>query len=172
MGSKKFDTWNEVKKNIESKKQVASFKEREIYWANIGENIGFEQGGKGDDFTRPVLVFKRFSKTMFFGIPLSTQTKKGSFFFGFDFLETQTSTVLLVQAKMYDVKRLDKKMGMMKKDDFESLKKQFGSLLGFLPQEDLRASPEGNCADIVTAQTSNVNKAVGDDKRELGGAWV
>ena len=86
MSYKKFDTWNEVKKNIESKEQVASFKEREIYWANIGENVGFEQGGKGNDFTRPVLILKRFSKTMFFGIPLSTQTKHGSFFFEFQFL--------------------------------------------------------------------------------------
>lgn len=50
---KQFDEWNNVKKNIHAKKQVALFKERDIFWANIGENIGYEQCGKGDDFTVP-----------------------------------------------------------------------------------------------------------------------
>ena len=163
--SKKFDNWNDVKKSIEAKSQIAGFKEREIYWANIGENVGYEQCGKGDDFTRPVLVVKKFSKTMFFGVPLSTQPKEGSFYFEFCFIENQISTALLVQAKMYDVKRLDKKIGMIKKDDFEKLKSQFGKLLGFevLPQDDLRASPEGNCKSIVSNKTQKVNKAVGDE---------
>jgi mRNA-degrading endonuclease toxin of MazEF toxin-antitoxin module len=142
---KNFDKWNEVKKNIENKNLVAHFKEREVYWTNIGENVGFEQNGKGSDFTRPVLIFKKFSKTMFFGIPLSTKSKQGSFYFEFSFLENQISTALLVQAKMYDVKRLDKKIGTMKKEDFLQLKNKFGGLFGYevLPQEDLRASPEG-----------------------------
>lgn len=163
--SKKFTQWNEVKINIEAKSQIAGFKEREIYWANIGENVGFEQSGKGNDFTRPVLVFKKFSKTMFFGIPLSTQTKEGSFYFEFCFKENQISTALLVQAKMYDAKRLDKKIGMIKKDDFETLKSKFGKLFGFevLPQEDLRASPEGNCRGILSNKSQKVNKAVGDE---------
>jgi mRNA interferase MazF len=142
---KNFDTWNEVKKSIEQKENTAHFREREIYWANIGENVGFEQNGKGSDFTRPVLVFKKFSKTMFFGIPLSTKSKQGSFYFEFSFLENQISTALLVQAKMYDVKRLDKKIGTIKQKDFWHLKNKFGELFGYevLPQEDLRASPEG-----------------------------
>ena len=70
-----------------------------------------------------------------------------------------------MQAKVFDVKRLDKKIGMMKKDEFENLKKQFGKLLGFevLPQEDLGASPEGNCKGIVPTQNQKVNEAVGDE---------
>lgn len=126
---KQFDEWNEVKKNIHAKKQLALFKERDIFWANIGENVGYEQCGKGDDFTRPVLVLKKFTTTMFFGIPLSTQPKNGSFFFSFEFIAGQSSTALLVQAKMFDVKRLDRKIGTMKKEDFEQLKNQMRSLL-------------------------------------------
>jgi len=126
---KQYNKWNEVKKNIEKKQETIYFKEREIYWANIGENIGFEQGGKGDDFTRPLLVFKKFSKNMFFGIPLSTQRKDGSFFFEFTFKENKISTALLVQTKMYDVKRLDKKIGKISVEDFERLKIQFKELI-------------------------------------------
>jgi len=126
---KEYNKWNEVKKNIEKKEETIYFKEREIYWANIGENIGFEQGGKGDDFTRPLLIFKKFSKNMFFGIPLSTQRKDGSFFFEFTFKENKISTALLVQTKMYDVKRLDKKIGKISVEDFERLKIQFKELI-------------------------------------------
>jgi mRNA-degrading endonuclease toxin of MazEF toxin-antitoxin module len=125
---KKFNKWNEVKINIDAKEKLALFKARDIFWANIGENVGREQDGKGQDFTRPVLVIKKFSKTMFFGVPLSSKSKNGSFFFGFTF-QGKLSTALLVQAKMYDVKRLDKKMGMIDKDNFEKLKERLKVLL-------------------------------------------
>ena len=77
----------------------------------------------------------------------------------------QISTALLVQAKMYVVKRLDKKIGMIKKEDFQNIKKALGRLLGFevLPQEDLRASPEGNCRGIIPQTSQEVNKAVNDE---------
>jgi len=88
---KKFTSWNNIKINIEKKKEKIYFKEREIYWANIGENIGFEQGGKGDDFTRPLLIFKKFSNNIFFGIPLSTKRKNGSFFFEFIFKDANSN---------------------------------------------------------------------------------
>jgi len=126
---KKFTSWNNIKINIEKKKEKIYFKEREIYWANIGENIGFEQGGKGDDFTRPLLIFKKFSNNIFFGIPLSTKRKNGSFFFEFIFKDNKISTALLVQAKMYDVKRLDKKIGKISVEDFKRLKIKFNELL-------------------------------------------
>lgn len=126
---KQFDEWNEVKKNIHAKKQIALFKERDIFWTNMGENVGFEQNGKGSDFTRPVVILKKFTTTMFFGIPLSTQSKSGSFFFEFEFSAGQMSSALLVQAKMFDVKRLDRKIGTMKKSDFEMMKTQLRSLL-------------------------------------------
>ena len=54
---KNFDDWNIVKQRTEQKQHIANFKEREIFWANIGENIGFEQSGKGNDFMRPLLIF-------------------------------------------------------------------------------------------------------------------
>ena len=78
--SKKFDGWNEVKKQTEQADNIPQFKACEIYHAKIGENIGFEQSGKGDDFVRPVLIVKRLTKDMFFGVPLSTTTREGSFF--------------------------------------------------------------------------------------------
>ncbi len=69
---KKFDEWNEVKKQIESKKTVYT-KEGEIYYASLGENVGFEQNGKGDTFLRPIVVYKKFGKDSILAMPLSTK---------------------------------------------------------------------------------------------------
>ena len=125
---KRYDEWNEIKKNIAKSKEKVFFKERDIFWISIGENIGFEQNGKGDVFSRPVLVVKKFSKSIFFGVPLSTQIKEGSFFFKFE-LNNKNSNALLVQGRLFDTKRLENKIGMINKDDFKNLKENLRKLL-------------------------------------------
>jgi mRNA-degrading endonuclease toxin of MazEF toxin-antitoxin module len=126
---KKFDVWNKIKKRIDAKAITAHFREREIYWANIGENIGFEQNGKGVDFVRPLLVFRKYSNNLFLGIPLTTTLREGSFFFNFRFLENKDSCALLVQAKTFDVKRLDRKIGTIKQSDFQLLELKMKELM-------------------------------------------
>ena len=126
---KQFDKWNEVKKFVDDRTNIVNYKEREIFWTRIGENVGFEQNGKGNEFSRPVLVVKKLNKNLFFGVPLSTSIKSGSYFYQFSFLPNKISTALLVQAKVYDMKRVDKKLGMIHKDDFEKLKYGLKKLL-------------------------------------------
>jgi len=126
---KQFNKWNKIKKKIDIKTtKIVVPKEREVYWASVGENIGNEQNGKGDIFSRPVLIIKRFSKSMFFGVPLSTQTKKGTFFYNFTFLNNP-SNALIVQGRLFDSKRLENRIGMISKDDFEDIKKNLKELL-------------------------------------------
>ena len=119
---KKHNEWNEIKKSLDTKECKINFKERDIYWGSIGENIGFEQNGKGQDFSRPILVVKKLNKQLFFGVPLSTTLRNGSYYYNFNFMDKQDSSALLVQAKVYDIKRIDKKLRMINKDDFQSLK--------------------------------------------------
>jgi mRNA interferase MazF len=97
--SKKFDKWNDLKQKLHYSKKEIIFKNRDIFWASIGINIGFEQDGKGKIFSRPVLVVKKFNNNIFFGIPLSSQIKKGSFFFNF-LLNDKPSNALLVQGRI------------------------------------------------------------------------
>ncbi len=125
---KKFNDWNEVKKNIDNSANKVFFRERDIFWMSIGENIGFEQNGKGNIFSRPILIVKKFSKNLFFGIPLSTKIKDGSFFYNFEFIGKQ-SNALLVQGRLFDSKRLENKIGMIEKDDFANLKIKVRELL-------------------------------------------
>lgn len=126
---KEFDEWNKVKKRTDEKITTAYFREREIYWANIGQNIGYEQDGKGSDFMRPLLVFRKYSNKLFNGIPLSTTLREGTFFYNFQFLEDTESCALLVQSKTFDVKRLDRKIGTVNKKDFENIELKMKELL-------------------------------------------
>ncbi len=54
-----FVEWTKLKVRIHIKENSALyFHEREVWWASLGKNIGFEQDGKNKMFERPVLVLK------------------------------------------------------------------------------------------------------------------
>ncbi|OIP56778.1 MAG: hypothetical protein AUK54_01545 [Helicobacteraceae bacterium CG2_30_36_10] len=126
---KQFDEWNEVKKQISIRTENIKFKERDIFWISIGENVGNEQNGKGKEFARPVLVIKKLNNQLFFGVPLSTTIREGNYFYTFSFLQAQKSSALLVQAKVFDIKRGNQKLGMISKNDFVNVKDKLRSLL-------------------------------------------
>lgn len=77
---KSFDEWNELKKRLDAKEHYPTFKEREIWWCQLGANVGYETNGSGKDFARPVLILRGFSKYVAWVIPL-TRTKKSSQFY-------------------------------------------------------------------------------------------
>lgn len=58
-----FDIWNKIKKKIDSEpfRNRKFPKEGEVWMAAIGKNIGFEQNGSGDSFSRPILVIRKFN---------------------------------------------------------------------------------------------------------------
>ena len=127
--SKDFNQWHNLKQNLHNSRKVVVFKERDIIWASIGINIGYEQDGKGEISSRPLLILKKYNRNLFFGIPLSTKIKEGSFFFEF-ILNDKPSSALLVQGRTYDAKRLENKIGMISKKDFSVLKLKLKELLG------------------------------------------
>ena len=43
---KDFDSWNELKKTLETQEKQILFKEREIWWTSIGINVANESCGK------------------------------------------------------------------------------------------------------------------------------
>ncbi len=127
-----FDKWNKVKKDTHKENVLVGFRNRDIFYIKMGQNIGFEQNGKGDNFVRPVIVFKKFNKNMFFGIPLSTQIKEGRFYYNFEFKKGRTiskNIALLSQLKLYSLNRLLNKIGVINKIDFENMKKKFMKLI-------------------------------------------
>ncbi len=125
---KDFKNWFQKKEESENKKIIAQFKKREIFWTRVGENVGFEQSGGGQAFTRPVLVFKKFSSRVFWGIPLSTKNKQGKFYYSFE-IKDKKQHAILSQIKLFDAKRLEAKLSTMAKEDFIKLEKAFQELM-------------------------------------------
>jgi len=130
---KNFNQWNEIKKETEEEHNIVGFRDRDIFYIKMGENIGFEQNGKGEQFVRPIIVLKKFNRYMFFGIPLSTQINDGKFYFTFDFQRRDNRVVsnvaLLSQIQLYSSKRLLNKIGVISKEDFKKLNDKFKALL-------------------------------------------
>lgn len=126
--TKNFDKWNIQKKITDNTDNKKTFHEREIWFIKVGENIGFEQNGKGNEFLRPVIVYKKFSKNVFLGIPLTKTIKENKFYYIFEF-QNQTSNAMLSQIRLFDSKRLAYSTGRMSRGDYEKLKEKLIDLI-------------------------------------------
>ena len=124
-----FNQWNEVKKVLNKKERNHFFKEGQIWWCSIGQNIGSESYGKGEKFARPILIIKRLSAELFIGIPLTSKIKTGSWFVSFKHRDKDV-TCMLHQIRMFDVKRFSNHIGQIDNEDFENVLESLGQLLG------------------------------------------
>ena len=71
-----FGSWTKLKIRLHvSEDEPVYFREKEIWWASLGANIGYEQDGKNDNFERPVLILKSLIK-MFCGRFRSPERKR------------------------------------------------------------------------------------------------
>lgn len=121
MTSKYHQLWVILKTTIDRRdNRPSGYKAREIWWIHLGVNIGFEEDGKGEAFVRPVLVLKVFSRQLFWGIPLTTNHKKGEYYFTFDYNDKR-STAILSQLRAFDSKRLSRKIGEINRADYFNL---------------------------------------------------
>lgn len=129
--NKEYDTWNELKKKIQSDVSSRDYfpKEGEVWMSSIGKNIGFEQNGSGSNFSRPVLVVKKFNNHMFWCASLSTKQKKFDFYYNFTDPNGQKVSVILAQLKLVSVKRLKRKLYEIGPDTFKGIR---AKLRGFL----------------------------------------
>jgi len=50
-------------------------REGEIWWVRLGKNIGYETYGKSREFTRPVIILKKYNQYSFLALPLTTAPK-------------------------------------------------------------------------------------------------
>ena len=128
----KLDKWNEVKKNTESKKFFLTTKPREIYWVKIGQNIGSEEFGKSEIFSRPVIVIRRLTSDLFVGIPTTSSIKDNDYFLPFEYKTKNKivqSSAMLLQIRTFSIKRITDKIGKMNIDDFKVLEERLVRML-------------------------------------------
>lgn len=125
---KDYQTWHTKKEFLQDEKARPFFHEREIWFCSLGENIGFEQDGRGEEFLRPVIVIKKFNQEVCWGIPLTKKQKKGQYYFQF-LLGEEVSTAILSQIRLIDSKRLQYKIGDLSEADFVEIRKRLTQLL-------------------------------------------
>ncbi|MBA3733559.1 type II toxin-antitoxin system PemK/MazF family toxin [Patescibacteria group bacterium] len=121
---KDFDLWNEKKKKIDALEQILFFKEAEVWWVNLGLNVGFEMNGKGDEFIRPVLIIKKYNHYSFLAVPLSTSTKINKYRVSVGVVDGKNAVANLSQLKNIDSKRLINKIGYIEHNLFKSIKEK------------------------------------------------
>ena len=119
---KDFDNWNEKKKQLHATSPKVYFHEREVWWCSLGINIGFEQDGKSDKFSRPVVILKTYSINAALVVPLTTRDKKGAYYFDVGKIGGKDAKAVLSQIRFIDKRRLIKKLDVVNKDLFEKLK--------------------------------------------------
>ena len=68
-----------------------SIRAGEIRWISCGVNVGSEIDGKGESFTRPVLIAHVVGSALALVVPLSTKTKDVAGYIPFEFQGKQIS---------------------------------------------------------------------------------
>lgn len=127
--TKDFETWSKVKQSIQSRpSETLGYKEREIWWAQLGLNVGDEEDGKGEYFSRPVLIVKGFSKHLIWVVPLSSVQKYGQYYHSVT-LNMKSNVVILSQLRALDRRRLTAKLGALDEKTFQEVKEKLVALM-------------------------------------------
>jgi len=116
--------WCKLKILLWNKQSKVIFKQRDIWWCSLGVNIGEEMFGKGEKFTRPVLIFRKFTSNSFLGLPITKQEKQGSWYVEIT-IHKDKRWIMLNQARVLDKKRLTNRVGVLDDSDFQKVKGRF-----------------------------------------------
>jgi mRNA interferase MazF len=120
MYRKDFDKWNNVKKRLD-KKPLKSVRRGEIRWVVLGTNVGSESDGKGDSFTRPVLVIKVVSHRFVLIVPMFTKpsyiNKNISLYW-----RQESSYLAINQIKIISTKRILDRKGRISERKLKNIK--------------------------------------------------
>lgn len=147
---KDYTNWHKLKTEIENNNKEQKFVDREIWWCSLGENIGFEEDGKHDNFERPVLVLRKFNKNIFLGLPLTSQNHDDIFHSNFkiriindelnEIVEEKESFAILSQARLLSSKRMIRRVVKINDKTFLKIKRDFTNLINLKQNGPLSGS--------------------------------
>ena len=121
---KSIQEWCTLKISLFKKESKVIFKQGDFWWCSLGVNIGEEMFGKGKKFTRPILIFRKFTSNSFLGLPITKQEKQGSWYVEIT-IHSEKRWIMLNQARVLDKKRLTNRIGVLDDNDFEKVKEKF-----------------------------------------------
>ena len=121
---KDYKIWSGKKTDIENAEiSRVFFFEREVWWCSVGSNVGYEEDGKGENFARPVLVFKKFNKEIFWALPLSTKIKNSKFYAQVYLPDAMERVAIISQLRLTDAKRLVDRIGIITPVNYSDIQK-------------------------------------------------
>ena len=127
---KDFDLWNAKKKELDVNKRCLFFKEGEVWWCAIGVNIGEEMFGKGADFRRPVLIFKRINKNSCIVLPITSKEHLGSWYYPI-LVQGEARWIMLSQIRFISANRLTVCQYALPPEEYAGFKRSLRKFLGF-----------------------------------------
>lgn len=126
---KDFEGWFKKKKEIEKYQSRKKYHTGDVWWFYTGLNIGFEQDGKGDVYSRPCLIIKGFNKEVCLIVPLTTKYKDSKFYVSVGLIENKSACAIISQIKLIDTKRLVNQIGFIKTSKLNEIKKAIWNLI-------------------------------------------
>lgn len=127
---KHFDEWNELKKSVDGQADyLPLYHERQIRWCRLGVNVGFEQDGTGQDFSRPILILKGFSRRVCLVIPLTTSAKRNRYHVAVGSVGGRQAYAIISQLRLVDTRRLDTLIETLDIELFTSVRKAIKDML-------------------------------------------
>lgn len=127
--AKDFDSWNNQKKDIHNLGENKFYKEKEIWWCDLGINVGFEQDGAGKDNERPVLILKGLSQNTCLIIPLTKSLKQHKMRISVGKINDKESSAIISQIRIIDTKRLINRIDILNWKKFEEIRKTVKNLI-------------------------------------------
>ena len=125
---KRFLAWIGLKAKLhETEHKPPLVSEGDIWWASVGENVGSEVDGKGDAFTRPIIIYKKLGSESLLAIPTSTKQKEGTWYVGFQH-KGINEIALLSQIRVISFRRLKERIGTLSNSEMEDIRKGFRNL--------------------------------------------
>ena len=112
---KRFSQWLNLKSKIHFKSQTPLFKEGEVWWCAIGENVGTEINGKSAQFSRPVYVLQKLNRYSALVVPATSKIKVGAWYYEIIIGDTKSS-LNFAQIRNIDSKRLTNRIEELPSD--------------------------------------------------------
>lgn len=124
-----FIDWTKLKVKLHFKpKESLYFKEREVWWASLGQNIGYEQNGKNENFERPILILRVFNGEVLWILPMTSKEKDGEYYFKTEH-EGESYRIILSQLKLISSRRLLRKLRTVPEAEFKAVQEKIKSFL-------------------------------------------
>ena len=124
---KDFDGWNEKKKRV-NEERPRFYTVREVWWCNLGVNVGTEQDGKGELFLRPCVIVRAFGKDACMVVPLTTSTREHPLRIDIGIVQGEAAKANISQMRIVDTRRLAEKVGFLDQEMFNIMRNRIKTL--------------------------------------------